>query len=93
MGFNLGTELDLRCRRAGEVERFMPITISNLAISPSAPAGTMVGVLTARDVGGTIPCNFILSKKSSGYFAISCNNLTTVWSGLLSCAGPRSRDK
>jgi hypothetical protein len=31
----------------------MPITISNLTIGPGAPAGTIVGVLTARDVGGT----------------------------------------
>jgi hypothetical protein len=28
-----------------------------------------------------MPCNFILSKKASGYFAISSNNLITVWSG------------
>jgi hypothetical protein len=59
----------------------MPITISNLTVSRNGPTGTIVGVLTARDVGSIIPCNFILSKKSSGYFAISSNNLITVWSG------------
>ena len=59
----------------------MTITISNLTVAQNAPAGTIVGVLTARDVGSIIPCNFILSKKSSGYFAISSNNLVTVWSG------------
>jgi hypothetical protein len=59
----------------------MTITINNLTVTQSAPAGTIVGVLTARDVGSIIPCNFILSKKSSGYFAISSNNLITVWNG------------
>jgi hypothetical protein len=59
----------------------MTITISNLTVAPSAPTGTLVGVLTARDAGSIIPCNFILSKRSSGYFAISSNNLITVWSG------------
>jgi hypothetical protein len=62
-------------------ERFMPITISNLTVSPSAAAGTIVGVLTAGDASSIMPCNFILSKKASGYFAISSNNLITVWSG------------
>jgi len=59
----------------------MTITISNLTVATSAPGGTMVGVLTARDVGSIIPYNFILSQISSGYFAISSNNLITVWSG------------
>ena len=59
----------------------MTITIGNLTVASSAPTGTIVGVLTARDVGSIIPCNFILSKKSSGYFAISSSNLVTAWSG------------
>ena len=62
-------------------ERFMTITISNLTVAPSAPTGTLVGVLTARDAGSIVPCNFITSKRSSGYFAISSNNLITLWSG------------
>jgi len=59
----------------------MTITISNLTVAQNAPAGTIVGTLTASDVGSIIPCNFILSKSSSGYFAISSNNIVTVWSG------------
>ena len=59
----------------------MTITITNLTVAQNAPAGTIVGVLSARDVGSIIPCNFILSKKASGYFAISTNNLVTVWNG------------
>src|SRR5437870_4524526 len=59
----------------------MTITISNLTVAQNAAAGTIVGALTARDAGSIIPCNFILSKQSSGYFAISSNNLITVWSG------------
>jgi hypothetical protein len=59
----------------------MTITITNLTVAANAPAGTIVGVLSAGDVGSIIPCNFILSKKASGYFAISTNNLITLWSG------------
>jgi len=59
----------------------MTITITNLTVAANAPAGTIVGVLSARDVGSIIPCNFILSKQASGYFAISANNLITVWNG------------
>jgi hypothetical protein len=57
------------------------ITISNLTVAQNAPAGTTVGVLTASEPRSTIPCNFILSKKSSGYFTTSSNDLVTVWSG------------
>jgi hypothetical protein len=79
-------------------ERLMTITISNLTVPPSAPTGTKIGVLTATDAGSIIPCNFILSKQSSGYFAISLKqsyygvervNCTR----LLPCASPRSQDK
>src|SRR5215467_9368386 len=59
----------------------MTITITNLTVADNAPAGTIVGVLSAKDVASIIPCNFILSKKASGYFAISSNNLVTVWNG------------
>jgi hypothetical protein len=61
-------------------EGFMTISITNLTVAANAPAGTIVGVLSS-DVGTIIPCNFILSKKASGYFAISDNNLITVWNG------------
>jgi hypothetical protein len=59
----------------------MTITISNLMVARNAPAGTVVGTLTARDVGSIIPCNFVLSQQSAGYFAVSSNNLVTVWNG------------
>jgi hypothetical protein len=42
----------------------MTISISNLTINNNAPAGTVLGVLTAQDASGTIiPCNFTLTKK------------------------------
>ena len=56
----------------------MAISISNLTINNNEPAGTLVGVLTAQDGPGTvIPCNFILTKNSAGFFAISGNSLAT----------------
>jgi len=58
----------------------MTITISNLKVPVSAPAGTIVGVLAAVDADTAIPCNFILSKNSSGFFSISANSLVTAWS-------------
>jgi hypothetical protein len=61
---------------------FMTITISNLNVAANAPFGTTVGVLTAIDKAeNTIPCNFILTKTASGYFAVSNNNLITNWKG------------
>src|SRR5262249_23228513 len=63
-------------------EKFMTITINNLTVPANAPTGTTVGVLTARDVpGSVIPCNFALTKQAGGFFAISANNLVTVWTG------------
>ena len=60
----------------------MTVSISNLAVNNNAPAGTVVGVLTARDASGAvIPCNFTLTKGSAGFFAVSGNNLVTAWSG------------
>ena len=60
----------------------MTIAISNLMVKNNVPSGTIVGVLTARDASGKwIPCNFTLTKNSAGFFAISGNNLVTVWSG------------
>src|SRR6516164_527473 len=64
-------------------ERFMTITISNLTVAQNAPAGTVVGMLAAIDAGSIIPCNFTLSKQSSGFVAISSNNLVTLWSGTI----------
>ena len=59
----------------------MAITISNLTIGNSVPAGTAIGVLTTTDASGTvIPCNYMLTKGSIGYFAIAGNNLVTAWS-------------
>ena len=50
----------------------MTISISNLTVNNNAPAGTVVGVLTAQDASGTVvPCNFTLTKKSAGFLAIS----------------------
>ena len=59
----------------------MAITISNLIVSNTVPAGTTIGVLTTTDASGTvIPCNYMLTKGSIGYFAIAGNNLVTAWS-------------
>ncbi|HWO85287.1 MAG TPA: cadherin repeat domain-containing protein, partial [Stellaceae bacterium] len=58
----------------------MAITISNLTVSNNAPAGTTIGVLVTTDASGTvIPCNYMLTKGSIGYFAIAGNNLITAW--------------
>jgi len=60
----------------------MTIAISNLVVKNNVPSGTTVGVLTARDASAKwLPCNFTLTKNSAGFFAISGNNLVTVWSG------------
>src|SRR5712672_2476260 len=59
----------------------MAIRISNLTVSNTAPAGTTIGLLTTTDASGTvIPCNYMLTKGSIGYFAIAGNNLVTAWS-------------
>jgi hypothetical protein len=60
--------------------RSMTITISNLTVATSAPAETVVGVLTATDARVVVPCDFILSKKASGYFAVAANNVVAAWS-------------
>ena len=58
----------------------MSITISNLTVSNNAPAGTTIGLLTTTDSSGTvIPCNYMLTKGSIGYFAIAGDNLITGW--------------
>ena len=58
----------------------MAITISNLTVSNNAPAGTTIGVLVTTDSSGAvIPCNYMLTKGSIGYFAIAGNNLVTAW--------------
>jgi len=62
----------------------MAILISNLTVGNNAPTGTTIGVLSAMDATGTvIPCNFVLTKNSAGFFAISGNNLVTAWSGAI----------
>ena len=59
----------------------MAITISNLSISNTALAGTPIGVLTTTDESGTvIPCNYMLTKGSIGYFAIAGSDLVSAWS-------------
>ena len=59
----------------------MTITITNLIISNSAPAGTTIGVLATTDASGAaIPCNYLLTKGSAGYFAIAGSNLVNAWS-------------
>jgi hypothetical protein len=59
----------------------MAITISNLIVSNTVPAGTTIGVLTTTDASGAVvPCNYMLTKGSIGYFAIAGNNLVTAWS-------------
>jgi hypothetical protein len=56
------------------------ITIDNLTISNNAPAGTVIGVLTASDaVGDVVPCNYALTKSASGFFAISDDKLVAAW--------------
>jgi hypothetical protein len=58
----------------------MTISISNLTVSNTAPAGTVVGVLTTQDAtGSAIPCTYTLTMGSVGYFAISGNQLVTAW--------------
>src|SRR6266436_10220803 len=60
----------------------MTITINNLTVADNAPAGTVVGALTAMDDKGTvIPCNFILTKQAAGFFGIFSDNLVTTWEG------------
>ena len=57
------------------------ITIDNLTVPSSAVAGTVVGTLTALDAGSAVACNFILSERSCGYFAVLSNQVVTVWNG------------
>ena len=78
-------------------ERLMTITISNLTVAQNAPAGTIVGMLTAGDAGSIIHA-ISSNKKSSGFFAIASNNIITAWSGSIApcyypCASPRCRNK
>jgi hypothetical protein len=60
----------------------MSIAISNIKVANNAPAGTVVGALTAMDATGIVrPCNFILTKQAAGYFSISTDSLVTAWEG------------
>src|SRR5690242_8905342 len=59
----------------------MAITISNLSVNSNASPGTTIGVLTTTDASGNvIPCTYLLTKSSIGYFAIAGDNLVTAWS-------------
>jgi hypothetical protein len=63
----------------------MTISISNATISNDVPSDTVVGVLTAYDASSNVvPCNFTLTKKSLGLFAISGDSLVTTFSGSVS---------
>jgi hypothetical protein len=54
------------------------ISISNLSVSTSAAVGTTIGTLTTYNASGTaIKANYVLTKNSAGYFAISGSNLVT----------------
>src|ERR1700747_421116 len=69
-----------RDRIVFNAERLMAITISNLIVSNTAPAGTTIGLLTTADASGTVvPCNYMLTKGSIGYFTIAGDNLVTAW--------------
>jgi hypothetical protein len=60
----------------------MTITISNSNVADNASLGTVIGVLTVTDANGEIIfSNFTLTKRSGGRFAISGNNLITVFIG------------
>ena len=57
------------------------ISISNLSVSTSAPVGTTIGTLSTYNASGTaIKANYVLTKNSAGYFAISGSNLVTAGS-------------
>jgi hypothetical protein len=57
----------------------MAISISNMAVSTKAAAGTVVGVLKLIDLGGVSqPSNFILDENSAGIFEVSGANLVTL---------------
>jgi hypothetical protein len=63
----------------------MTIKISNLTLNNNAPKATIIGGLAAYDASGTlIPCTFILTKNSAGFFAVAGNNLVTAFSGSIS---------
>jgi hypothetical protein len=73
---------DLGAGECADPERFMTIAINNSNVADNAPPGTVVGMLTVMDASGKIiPCNFLLTKGSSGDFAISGNYLITVFTG------------
>jgi hypothetical protein len=63
----------------------MTIQISNLTLNNNAPKATIIGGLAAYDASGTlIPCTFILTRNSAGFFAVAGNNLVTAFSGPIS---------
>ena len=59
----------------------MTIYLRNLAVPNNAPAGTVIGTLSADEGNTEIPCTFSLLNNPNNYFAISGNNLVTAKNG------------
>jgi hypothetical protein len=59
----------------------MTIYLRNLAVPSNAPAGTVIGTLSADEGNTEIPCTFTLLNNPNDYFAISGNNLVTAQGG------------
>jgi hypothetical protein len=56
----------------------MAISISSSTINSNAASGSVIGMLIAYDAGGNaIPCNFGLTKNSTGLFGVSGSSLVT----------------
>jgi hypothetical protein len=55
----------------------MTIYLKNLTVPSNAPAGTVVGTLSADEGSTEIPCTFTLLNNPNNYFAVSGNNLVT----------------
>jgi hypothetical protein len=60
------------------LESLMALSLSNLAISTKAPAGTVVGTLTLLNASAVaMQANFLLDDNQAGFFGISGNNIVT----------------
>jgi hypothetical protein len=53
----------------------MTIYLRNLAVPSNAPAGTVIGTLSAEEGNTAIPCTFTLLNNPNNYFAVSGSNL------------------
>jgi len=60
---------------ASNLELYMTVYLRNLAVPSNAPAGTVIGTLSAVEGNTEIPCTFTLLNNPNNYFAISGNNL------------------